>query len=57
MIKGYSKTKNLPAALKIFRTMRKDSSVQPNNVTFNSLLDCAVRCDDLKTAEEVFNDM
>lgn len=31
--------------------------MSPNNVTFNSLLDCSVRCEDMKTATEIFAEM
>lgn len=31
--------------------------IQPNNVTFNSLIDCCVRCDNMHKAMEIFNEM
>jgi pentatricopeptide repeat domain-containing protein 1 len=57
MIKGFSKTLNLPKALGVFEAMKKDASVEPNNVTYNSLLDCAVRCEDMATASKLFQEM
>lgn len=60
MIKAYSKTQNLKAALRIFELMltleqeRGDSesakatadnqSIGPNIITYNSIIDCCVRC-------------
>lgn len=39
--------------------MKKDSDqkVFPNNVTYNSLLDCCVRCFDMGTASKIFDEM
>jgi pentatricopeptide repeat protein len=34
-----------------------DSQVFPNNVTYNSLLDCCVRCFDMGTASKIFDEM
>jgi len=33
--------------------MLKSNRSKPNNVTFNSLIDCAVRCDDAKIAKKL----
>ncbi len=30
---------------------------QPNTVTFNSLIDCSVRCNKIETAERLFKEM
>lgn len=34
-----------------------DSRVFPNNITYNSLLDCCVRCFDMGTASKIFDEM
>lgn len=57
LIKGFSKSLELDQALKVFEIMRKDSEIQPNNITFNSLIDCCVRCTDIPQAEAIFDDM
>lgn len=57
MIKGYSKAHKLDQALELYEIMKKDQNVEPNNVTYNSLLDCCVRCDNMKQAQTLFNEM
>mmetsp|Transcript_29299 Transcript_29299/g.28465 ORF Transcript_29299/g.28465 Transcript_29299/m.28465 type:complete len:81 (+) Transcript_29299:2207-2449(+) len=61
MIKGYAKAQNLERALDIYEQMKmeskSDGNIKPNNVTFNSLLDCCVRCNNLEKAQEIFNEM
>ena len=42
LIKGYTKQKNLEKALMVFQQMKSDSHNQPNTVTYNSILECAV---------------
>ncbi len=40
--------------------MKNDTSgdnIKPNNVTFNSLLDCCVRCNNIGKASQIFNEM
>jgi pentatricopeptide repeat protein len=60
MIKGFAKCFNLEGALDIYYKMKKDfalsgeSHIRPNNVTFNSLLDCCVRCNHIEKAKEIF---
>lgn len=48
MIKAYSKAFHLEQAVNIFNQMMEEKEtnpdVTPNNVTYNSLLDCCVRC-------------
>ncbi len=57
LIKGFSKSFKLDKALEIYTTMRKDDKIKPNNVTFNSLLDCCVRCNDINRATQIFYEM
>lgn len=51
LIKGFAKSYKLQKALEIFDTMKLDSKIKPNNVTYNSLIDCCVRCGDTKKAD------
>lgn len=37
--------------------MKTHPAVAPNTITFNSLLDCCVRCFDMPLAASIFNDM
>lgn len=57
LIKGFAKTFKLDSALEVYDIMRKDDKLKPNNVTFNSLLDCCVRCNDINKASEIFSSM
>ncbi|CAI2372013.1 unnamed protein product [Moneuplotes crassus] len=57
MIKGYVKAHKLPEALKIYETMKSDENNMPNSITYNSLIDCCVRCNDMKKASFLFNEM
>ena len=44
LIKGHSKNYNLDEALKLYEEMKMNPDISPNNVTYNSLIDCCVRC-------------
>jgi pentatricopeptide repeat protein len=45
MIKAYSQTYQLEKAMKIYDIMINGSvNMQPNIITYNSLIDCCVRC-------------
>ena len=49
MIKAYAKSFKLEKALEIYYTMKDDERNSPNNVTFNSLMDCCIRCNNFIT--------
>jgi len=57
LIKGFTKTKNLKGALQIYQKMKIDPNSLPNNVTYNSLLDCCTKCNDLNMLETIFEEM
>ena len=65
MIKGFSKLKDLPGALEVFggmgvgvgRGRDTKSTNSPNNVTYNSLIDCCVKCEKMFKASEMFEEM
>lgn len=57
MIKGYSKAHKLQKALALYDKMTANAHTEPNNVTYNSLLDCCVRCGDIDKAAELFAEM
>ena len=37
--------------------MKIDDKIKPNNVTFNSLIDCCIRCNSINTAVEIFDEI
>ena len=61
MIKAYQKSYQLEQALELYETMLEEMQhnrdVAPNIVTFNSLLDCCVRCFDVPQATLIFKQM
>lgn len=58
MIKAYSQTYQLTKALKIYEIMiNGPASMQPNIISYNSLIDCCVRCGDMITATKIFEQM
>ena len=57
LIKGFTQTKNLEGAIKIYDKMKKDPTCQPNNITYNSLLDCCTKCNDLNKLKDIFTEM
>jgi pentatricopeptide repeat protein len=51
MIKAYSHTEQLDKALNIYSLMTKQGeTAAPSIITFNSLIDGCVRCNDMATA-------
>ena len=58
MIKAYQKSYQLERALEIYETMLEEmqhnKDVAPNIVTINSLLDCCIRCFDVRQATQIF---
>jgi pentatricopeptide repeat protein len=61
MIKGFSKEWQLEKAYQLYQRMlfemEANPAVAPNTITYNSLLDCCVRCFDMPRATAIFNDM
>ena len=61
MIKAYQKSYQLEKALEVYENMlvemQHNKDVAPNIVTFNSLLDCCVRCFDVPQATQIFKQM
>lgn len=61
MIKAYSKAFMLDKSLDLYNKMMKEKhnnpDVTPNNVTYNSLLDCCVRCFSMPQAQQIFKAM
>lgn len=66
LIKGFSKAFRLEDALEMFETMRYNQDgpddgnfefLKPNNVTYNSIIDCCIRCNNLPKAQEIFTSM
>lgn len=61
MIKGYSKEWQLEKAyqlyLRMLSEMEFNPAVAPNTITYNSILDCCVRCFDMPRAISIFSKM
>lgn len=57
MIKAYAKSKNIQKVMEVFNRMKQDKSNTPNNVTFNSVIDCFIKCEEVSLAEKIFEDM
>ena len=57
MIKGYAKSFNLAKALEVFEEMKSTPGMYPNNVTFNSLIDCCVRTKKCEKALHLLEEM
>ena len=57
LIKGFARQYNLERALEIYEFMKLDDKIRPNNVTVNSLIDCCIRCNNINTAWEIFEEM
>lgn len=50
LIKGYSRWRQFDRAEMIYKEMCNTQRAQPNIVTFNSLIDCSVRCEHIERA-------
>lgn len=63
MIKAYSRTYQINKALEIYNIMVEkscndaSSDCVPNIITFNSIIDCCVRCGEMHKATEIFDYM
>ena len=56
IIKGCCKNKNLETALTYFKRMRS-FNLQPNRITYNSLMDLAVKVEKMSVALELVTEM
>ena len=54
LIKGFSRARKLYKVLEIYEFMKQDCTCQPNNMTFNSLIDSCIRCGSIDKAVKVF---
>ena len=57
LIKAYSKQKDINKVIEIFNTMKKSQNSKPNIITYNSIIDCCIKCDKFKLAYEYFQEM
>ena len=57
LIKAYTKQKDLNKVIEIFDTMKKSENSKPNIITYNSMIDCCIKCDNFKLAYEYFKEM
>jgi len=57
MIKAYSKKSNLAKVIDIFNRMKKDKNNYPNIVTYNSVIDCCIKCNNMREAESKLEEL
>lgn len=53
-MKGYMKTNNFPSACSLLARMESSQDFPPNNVTYNTFVQCAMATGGIKEAREVF---
>ena len=57
LIKAYTKQKDINKVIEIFNTMKQSQNSKPNIITYNSIIDCCIKCDKFKLAYEYFQEM
>ena len=57
LIKAYTKQKDIKKVVEIFDTMKKTVNSKPNIITYNSIIDCCIKCDNFNLAYEYFKEM
>ena len=57
ILKGFTKEKNIAKALETFNIMKASSEMKPNIITYNSLLDCAVQCNEFSKMDQIFKEI
>lgn len=57
ILKGFTKERNITKALETFQIMKASSEMKPNIITYNSLLDCAVQCQEFTKMDQIFQDI
>lgn len=57
LIKAYSRNKKIGKVLEIFETMKSNTNTLPNTITYNSVIDCCLKCGDYDSADKFFNEM
>ena len=57
LIKAYTKQKDINKVIEIFNTMKKSQNSKPNIITYNSIIDCCIKCDKFNLAYEYFQEM
>ena len=57
LIKAYTKQKNINKVIEIFNTMKQSQNSKPNIITYNSIIDCCIKCDKFNLAYDYFKEM
>ena len=57
LIKAYTKQKDINKVVEIFNTMKKTVNSKPNIITYNSIIDCCIKCNNFNLAYEYFKEM
>lgn len=56
LLKGLTKYRNIKKALVLFQKMKENPKIQPNTVTYNSLLECAVQSQEYEKMTQIFEE-
>jgi pentatricopeptide repeat protein len=54
LMKGYMRTHNFPSACALLARMESSQDFPPNNVTYNTFVQCAMAAGEVREAREVF---
>ena len=57
LIKAYTKQKDINKVIEIFNTMKQSKNSKPNIITYNSIIDCCIKCDKFNLAYDYFKEM
>ena len=57
LIKAYTKQKDINKVIEIFNTMKQSQNSKPNIITYNSIIDCCIKCDKFNLAYDYFKEM
>ena len=57
LIKAYTKQKDINKVVEIFNTMKNTKNSKPNIITYNSIIDCCIKCNNFTLAYEYFKEM
>ena len=57
LIKAYTKQKDINKVVEIFNTMKGTTNSKPNIITYNSIIDCCIKCNNFNLAYEYFKEM
>jgi pentatricopeptide repeat protein len=57
LLKGFTKEKNFSRAVEIFELMKLSPATEPNLISYNALLECAVQSEEYQAMDDIFSEM